>query len=232
MNPRRTTGTKAAMRHEIELAAAAAREAVVQLHVERARNLIDHAMDRVPVRRMLDIYMRLQKLAGTDADVVATRVFASMAPGADVAREKLPARSVDAQVETVPDEESLLAMLRRRLRGRIHGELRRTVELQTGVTQTMLLELHVRHAHNFVRILGDTHGISDACALYTEHVPTPSHLAGVLYTLVLNRLAVEEMPRAWMAVSLPPPQDAVPETEQESGVRQRAPRPHRTRRPA
>lgn len=193
---------------------------------------MDDAAGRVPVRRMLDIYMRLQRLTGTDADVVATRVFASLAPDSGGGADRPASRPVDAPAGPAPEGESLLGMLRRRLRGRIHGELRRTVELQTGVTQTMLLELHVRHAHNFVRILSDTHGIGEACALYTEHVPMPPHLADVLYTLVLNRMAAEEMPRAWLAVPLPQPADAAPGTEEESGVRHQGPRPHRTRRPA
>ncbi|MEX2609180.1 MAG: hypothetical protein WEA24_04480 [Gemmatimonadota bacterium] len=187
----------AAVLRDLQVAAAVAREAVAQLHVERALELIRHAEGRVPDLRMLDIYMRLLDVSGPAGEILATRVLASLErpPGAATARAAAP----PAADEEVQDDRSLLRLLRRQLRGRVHDDLRRAVVLHTGVVQTALLETHVRHANGFVKLVAERRTIHEACILYTEMVPVPPTLAAVLYMLVLDQIAAEERPTSWPA---------------------------------
>jgi hypothetical protein len=199
---RRTTSRKlsAATARELQVAAAVAREAVQQLHVEHALELIRCADGQVSDLRMLDIYLRLLDLTGPGGDAVANRVLASLG------RTRAPAlgragafRDEGEPEDVVADDRSLLRLLRRRLRGRVHHELRRTVELRTGVVHAALLDLHSGHALGFVGLLADTHTIGQACSVYTSMVQLPPTLAAMLYVMVLDRIAANESPAAWRA---------------------------------
>lgn len=196
----RSARLPAAVRRDLTVAAAVAREAVVELHVVRALELIRHADGQVGDMRMLVIYLRLHDLSGADGDSVGTRVLAALGrqPGAAEARALA---KTDAPDQEAPAEHSVLRLLRRKLRGRVHDTLRRTVELHTGVVQAALLDIHVHHAKGFVDLLAEVYGITEACALYTEMVPVPSGLAGVLYPLVLDRIAARELSTAWPAAA-------------------------------
>jgi hypothetical protein len=203
MSARNNGKPAGARRSELEVAAAVAREAVVQLHVERGLQLIDLASGRVAATRALDIYVRLLSLSGTMREMVVNRALAALGQAGGV-----PPRAVREDVvaaETAHDVASRSAwgMLRRRLRGRVHDELRRAVELHTGVTQKALLELHVQHARRFVALLGDSVRMDEACGIYTEFVQVPTHMTAILYPLVLDRVAADELPRRWITV---PPQ--------------------------
>jgi hypothetical protein len=165
----------------LEMTAAIAREAVIDLHVERALDLIRLGDGAVGALRMLDIYIRLLSLSGTTRDVVANRALAAL--GAEAGRTS-SLSSADDDVEP-----SVWRLLRRRLRGRVHDELRYAVELHTGVTQAALLELHVQHARCFVEQVGDRQNLSDACLLYTTVVNAPLSLRPILYPLVLARIS-------------------------------------------
>jgi hypothetical protein len=214
------------IQRDLKVAAAVAREAIVQLHVERALELIRHDL------RMLVIYLRVHDVSGSEGDVVATRVLASLGrpPGEAVARKTA---ADEAQEEEGADERSLLRLLRRKLRGRVHDALRRTVELHIGVVQTALLELHVLHANGFVKLLAEHHPIDEACALYAEMVPVPPSLAGVLYILVLDRIAAEEMPAVWPAAPQAPGSETAADDTPPLPLTARAGRgPQRARHPA
>lgn len=178
---------------ELEVAAAVAREAVMQMHVARALKLIDLAGARVSVVRMLGIYVRVQGLTGASAEMLAHRALAAVGHRVN----KGPVASLFVEGEASPDDGhgSWFHLVRKRLRGRVHDDLRRWVELQTGATQVALLELHVRHARNFVRELAETHSIADACALYAEMADVAAHMQPTLYMFVLDRLAADELPR-------------------------------------
>jgi hypothetical protein len=195
ITPRRLT---AARSQELQVAAAVAREAVVQLHADHALDLIRCASGRVAELRMLDIYSRLLELSGPAEEVVANRVLAAL--GRTRAASAAAGTFREAEGDDVAaDDHSLLRTLRRRLRGRVHDVLRRTVELRVGVVNAALLELHVTHACGFVALLDGSRGIVEACRRYRELVPMPSSLAGVLYLLVLDRLAAGEGSAAWPA---------------------------------
>lgn len=218
---RRSGRLSATNRRELEIAAAVAREAVLQVHVERALELVRHADGRAAPLRMLDIYIRIHALEGSLGEVVLNRALATLGRGPG-------GGAVHAAAEGA-ERLSLLSILGRRLRGRVNASLRRAVELHTGVTQAALLDTHVRHAHGFYRILADAHTIEAACTMYLERVNVAKTLAPVIYMMVLDRIAAEELPRTWEpAVHSPlrPPAARPPSVET------RTPRSHPARRPA
>jgi hypothetical protein len=196
MSARHTGKPPAARRGELDVAAAVAREAVIQLHVERSLQLIELVAGSVAALRALDIYVRLLSLTGTTREMVMNRVLAALGQsvGAPQAAERI---YVPVPAASQEDRRSMWAMLRRRLRGREHAELRRAVELHTGATLKSLLDVHVEHASRFVVLLGASMRMDHACDVYTELVHVPGSLAAVLYPLVLDRIAAEELPRNW-----------------------------------
>jgi hypothetical protein len=227
-NARKATGSR---NRAVQVAAAVAREAVQQLHVEHALALIRHGAGRFSELRMLEIYLRLLELSGPDGEGIANRVLASLGRAQSLHGTRVVSGMSSAQGEAhgaadddvVADDHSLLRTLRRRLRGRVHDELRRTVELQVGVARTALLETHVRHARGFVELLAHTHTIADACGLYTAMVEMPPSHEAVLYMLVLDRIAAEESSATWAAVA----QDAPSQPPREHRLPGRA--AHRSR---
>jgi hypothetical protein len=196
MSARHTGKAPAARRGELDVAAAVAREAVIQLHVERSLQLIELVEGRVAALRALGIYVRLLSLTGTTREMVMNRVLAALGQAAGLlhaaGREPVPVSAAAASQEDPP---SMWATLRRRLRGREHDELRRAVELHTGATLKALLDVHVEQACRFVVLLGESRRMDHACDTYTELVEVPATLAGALYPLVLDRIAAEELPR-------------------------------------
>ena len=182
-----------AKRRELQVAAAVARESILELHLNRSLRLIELADQRVSAVRILNIYLRLQGLTGAGAEMVANRVLAAL--GQRGRKGLTPSLFVEGEDETEAHERSFWHVVRDRLRGRVHDDLRRWVELHTGATQVALLDAHVRHAMGFVKELSETHTIEDACATYSELAEVPLNLTGPLYMFVLDRLASEELPR-------------------------------------
>jgi hypothetical protein len=195
MSPRRPlqklTLTK---RRELEVAAAVALDEVMQFHVTSGLKLIELAAGRVSAGRMVDIYIRLHAVRGAQAEMLIYSILAALGQrtlngqGASlvVEGEDVDAKSADAR--------SLWRVLRGRLRGRVHHDLRRSVELATGAVQVKLLEIHVRHAIRFARELSPTHGIAQAVEQYAVMTEVPEGMRPMLYAYVLDRLAAEELP--------------------------------------
>ena len=119
-----------AKRRELEVLAALAREAVTQFHVNSALSLIELAAGRVSAVRMLDIYLRMHGIVSAEAELLSYSVLAALGPRAS----KGAAASLFGEGEepVTPERGSVFKILKGRLRGRIHHDLRRWVELATG----------------------------------------------------------------------------------------------------
>lgn len=228
MSRRSSRRLSPARAQELQVAAAVAREAILHLLADHALALVRHAAGDVGEQRMLDIYLRLLGVTGATADAVTNRVLASLGHSRPKAQQE--AGTDGGGDDVAPDSTSMLRTLHRRLRGRVNDELRYTVELQTGAAQAAILELHVRHARGFVRLLDGSHSISAACDVYIEMLHVPPHLAGVLYTLVVDRIAAEDG-IAWR--KSPGIDPGLPPAARRPELSGAAPaRPHRARRPA
>ncbi len=195
MTPKSRARLTAEKRRELMVTAAVAREALLQMHVSRAVNLIELSGNRVSVMRMLSIYARVQELSKADDETITNRVLALL--GNRRKGHKEPAAVyVEGEDENPSVNRSLFGSMRDRMKGRRFHDLRRWVELHTGSTQAALIEIHVRHALRFVYELNETHAVVDALEVYRELVEVPDNLTDALYIYVLDRLAAEELPKS------------------------------------
>ena len=215
MSPRKPSRKlSVAKRRELEVQAALAREAVTQFHVNSAISMIELAAGRVSAVRMLDIYLRMHGIVGPEAELLSYSVLAALGHRAS---KGAPASLVVEGEEPAPQERStFLKVITHRLRGRVHHDLRRWVELATGAAQAGLLDIHVRHAIRFARELTESHSLLQTVDLYSEMAGVPPALSDTLYIFLLDRLAMEELPRR--------NQNTAPQTDRVSLF------PHRPRR--
>lgn len=188
-----------AKRRELEVLAALAREAVTQFHVNSALSLIELAADRVSAVRMLDIYLRMHGIVSAEAELLSYSVLAAL--GHRASKGAAASLFVEGEEPVTPERGSLFKILKGRLRGRIHHDLRRWVELATGSAQAGLLDIHVRHAGKFARELTDSHSVGQASELYADMAGVPANLRDSLYIFLLDRLAAEELPRRNQSVA-------------------------------
>lgn len=196
----------AAKRRELEIAAAVAREKVMQFHVTSALRLIGLAAERVSPLRMLAIHLRLHHIVGAEAELLAYRVLAAIGETAPATTTRL---FIDDSEDPAPENGSLWRVLRDRLRGRVHHDLRRWVELATGAAQAGLVDIHARHAIRFAQELTETHSVTEAAALYADMVDMPAPLRSAFTMHLMDRLAAQELPRS----ATPAPQERAPQQE-------------------
>ena len=182
----------ATQRRELQIAAAVGREKAMQFHVSSALRLIALAADRISPLRMLEIHVRLHWVVGAEAELLANRVMAALGENAPAEAAKL---FVAGQIEPEADTASIWRAVRSRLRGRVHHDLRRWIELAVGAAQAGLVHIHVQHAVRFAQDLAETHTVAEAAALYIEMVGMPVPLQQAFHLTLLNRLAGEELPR-------------------------------------
>lgn len=164
----------------LRMAAAAAAEQVLEAHVAAALELVDTGGDRAPVGRLISTYARLHHLGPGQEGRLRERVLAALGREAGAAWTQ---RELDAP-------RSLFRRIARRLRGRIHHDLREWVEVHTARVQLALIDLHVRHALVFVRILDEHESTSQALHSYgrmLELRPTTAEFVRLKALLTIDK---------------------------------------------
>jgi hypothetical protein len=162
------------------MAGALARERLMDVHFRYVIELVDHASDEVDAARALSIYKRLHGLQGLDASALSHKVFVA-----------LGRRAPQTEVEEKPEEglvespQSILGVIRRRLRGRVNTELREWVEYHTGRAETELLWVHVENALQYVDLLDSVLSMGEAVALYADELGVPAARTETVYYLAL-----------------------------------------------
>ncbi len=184
-----------ALKRQLDVAAAVASEEVLQLHAARALELVELANEKVTAPRMLVIYARVHFLDTASAQAVMTRALAVLGQRAAEAGALVQAYREDEEDEGLGESRSLLRVLRERLRGRVHHDLRRWIEMHMGEVEMALLELHTTHALRFLQVLGEDHATYSAVETYARMLGIRDAQRGVLYHSVLARLALTQLPR-------------------------------------
>jgi hypothetical protein len=207
MRPSKKGKLTAEKRRELMVAAAVAREAILQLHVARAMRLIELSGNRVSVMRMISIYTRLHDLSKMDIEALGNRLLALLGKSRKTAT---PAMYVEGESENFDDRRSLVGSVRERMRGRRLHDLRRWTDLHTGSTQAALIEIHVRHALRFVEELRVTHSTREAVDIYQDMVEVPGNMSEALKIYVWEKLAAEELPKGTIEIVVDPMQQQVP----------------------
>jgi hypothetical protein len=188
--PKRSTAVPASVEQQLEMSAALARERLMEVHFRYAMELIEHVRDEIDPGRALGIYTRLHGLRGEDANTLYQRVF--------VALGRRTRRPFAHGAADSPDEwetpDTIIGVIRRRLRGRVNRELRQWVEFHTGRAETELLWAHVENSLEFADLLQPHVGVGEAVAYYTDALRVPHYRRETVYYLALAHLSPEPAP--------------------------------------
>lgn len=197
------------IRAELQIAAAMARERIVETHVTQLLELVQIARGQISTKRTIEIYTRLHSVDPETARLITSMALANLGKRRE-ATGTIKLDTVETVAETLESPLSLFAQLRRRLRGRVYLELRQQVELHTGRTQAAFLGVHVTNALRFVQILTPDLTVSMAVELYAELVKVRRSVAEIIYFLVLDRLsgAASRWPDREIGQTTPPPAPA------------------------
>ncbi|HEX9937847.1 MAG TPA: hypothetical protein VGB15_12020 [Longimicrobium sp.] len=202
-----TRNTSRAMQRQTDLATAVAQEKLLDTHVRHVLALVELVSSQIPFDAALDIYSRILRLNPEQARNVGSRAFAELGrrglvtgpgPGDDgvTLMEDDAADREDARA--APTEggrfEQVFSRVRRRIRGRVHDDLRHRINLAAARAEDDLFEQHVTNALDFARSLGAEVPLHEAVDLYLEILGVPEGVSDVVFNRALRRVADDELP--------------------------------------
>lgn len=197
--------TSRAMQRQIDLATAVAQEKLLATHVRHVLALVNLVSGDLPFDAALDIYSRILRLNPEQARNVGSRAFAELgrrghAPEAGaqpVMLEDDPADREDARRGAAGDGgrfEAVFSRVRRRIRGRVHDDLRQRINLAAARAEDSLFEQHVDNALEFARALSAEVPLHEAVDLYLEIMAVPDGVSDVVFNRALCQVADAELP--------------------------------------
>lgn len=179
------------LREELQIAAAMARERIVETHVGQLLELIQITEKQLSFKKATETYLQLHSMDQDTARQVAIMALARLGKEREAGSAiKLDTPETGIAPEGEADSRrSLLSQIRLRLSGGVAPELRDRIELHTGRTQVALIQVHVENALRFVQILTPEQSIATAAELYHEMVNVRRSVAEIVYFMVLDRLS-------------------------------------------
>ena len=200
-----TRNTSRAMQRQIDLATAMAQEKLLDTHVRHVLALVELVAGQLPFDSALDIYARILQLNPEQARNVGSRAFAELGRRTGMERsgevtlmEDDAADREDAAARPAPGEggrfEQVFSRVRRRVRGRVHDDLRHRINLAAARAEDDLFERHVANALEFARALSAEVPLHEAVDLYLEIMSVPEGVSDVVFNRALRRVADSELP--------------------------------------
>jgi hypothetical protein len=200
-----TRNTSRAMQRQIDLATAMAQEKLLDTHVRHVLAFVDLVSGQLPFDAALDIYARILQLSPEQARNVGSRSFAELGrrtgvvPEGDVALlEDDAADHEDAARGAGSGEagrfEQVFSRVRRRIRGRVHDDLRHRINLAAARAEDDLFERHVANALEFARALAAEVPLHEAVDVYLDTLSVPEGVSDVVFNRALRRVADQELP--------------------------------------
>jgi hypothetical protein len=168
----------AEVQQRLRISAAVAAERVLEEHARSAVELIEEGGDRAPLERLLATYVRLHHLTDADARRLREKVLATLGRDPRTA----------GRVSEFDAPRSPLRRVRNRLRGRVDLELREWVEQHTARVELTIVDLHVGHGMDFLRVFGDNASVQQALELYAEMLGLRPTIAEIVRLKVLKVL--------------------------------------------
>lgn len=193
-----------ALQRQVDLTTAVCQERLLTTHVRHVLGLVTLVEDELPFDDALDIYVRILRLPAEQARNVGSRALAEIGRrgGAEPTRAEPEPREAEVVEEEDSGEgdvgrsEAMFSRLRRRVRGRVQGGLRRRINLAGARAEDAILETHVENSLTFARALGDGEDVdeADAVEMYLETMMLPEGVADVVYNRALRQIADRELP--------------------------------------
>jgi hypothetical protein len=200
-----TRNTSRAMQRQIDLATAMAQEKLLDTHVRHVLALVELVSGQLPFDTALDIYARILRLNPEQARNVGSRAFAELGRRTGEERgdevtllEDDAADREEAGGRPGPGDggrfEQVFSRVRRRIRGRVHDDLRHRINLAAARAEDDLFERHVANALEFARALQAEVPLHESVDLYLEILSVPEGVSDVVFNRALRRVADSELP--------------------------------------
>jgi hypothetical protein len=199
-----TRNTSRAMQRQIDLATAMSQEKLLDTHVRHVLALVELVAPQLPFDSALDIYARIVQLNPEQARNVGSRAFAELGRRTGVERDEevslLEDDAADREdaARPAPGEggrfEQVFSRVRRRVRGRVHDDLRHRINLAAARAEDDLFERHVSNTLEFARALAAEVPLHEAVDLYLEIMSVPEGVSDVVFNRALRRVADSELP--------------------------------------
>ena len=199
-----TRNTSRAMQRQLDLATAMAQEKLLDTHVRHVLAFVDLVSGQLPFDTALDIYARILQLNPEQARNVGSRAFAELgrrtgvAPDGDLALLEDDAADHEDAARGGDGEggrfEQVFSRVRRRIRGRVHDDLRHRINLAAARAEDDLFERHVANALEFARALAAEVPLHEAVDLYLDTLSVPEGVSDVVFNRALRRVAEQELP--------------------------------------
>jgi hypothetical protein len=199
-----TRNTSRAMQRQIDLATAMSQEKLLDTHVRHVLALVELVSPQLPFDSALDIYARIVQLNPEQARNVGSRAFAELGRRTGVERDDevslLEDDAADREDAARPAAgeggrfEQVFSRVRRRVRGRVHDDLRHRINLAAARAEDDLFERHVSNTLEFARALAAEVPLHEAVDLYLEIMSVPEGVSDVVFNRALRRVADAELP--------------------------------------
>lgn len=195
-----TRNTSRAMQRQIDLTTAVCQERLLAMHVRHVLSLVDLTAEQLPFDAALDIYVRILRLNPEQARNIGSRALAALGE-----REGLPEISDEdlRRAEEPPEEEAeegggrfdaVFSRVRRRIRGRVHEDLRHRINLAAARAEDAVFETHVENALVFAKALADEVPLPEAVEMYLEIMMIPEGASDVVFNRALRTVADDVLP--------------------------------------
>src|SRR3954470_22409406 len=192
------------MQRQTDLATAVAQEKLLDTHVRHVLALVELVNGQLPFDAALDIYARILRLNPEQARNVGSRAFADLGRRSGVERNEevtlLEDDAADREDAGRPSGgdggrfELGFSRVRRRIRGRVHDELRHRINLAAARAEDDLFEQHVANVLDFARSLQAEVPLHEAVDLYLETMSVPEGVSDVVFNRALRHVADGELP--------------------------------------
>lgn len=194
-----TRNTSRTMQRQIDLTTAVCQERLLAMHVRHVLALVDLTAERLPFDAALDIYVRILRLNPEQARNIGSRALAALGE-----REGLPEVSDEdlRHAEEPPEEaeegggrfDAVFSRVRRRIRGRVHEDLRNRINLAAARAEDAVFETHVENSLIFAKALSDEVPLPEAVEMYLEIMLLPEGVSDVVFNRALRTVADDVLP--------------------------------------
>lgn len=191
-----------AMQRQVDLTTAVCQERLLSTHVRHVLALVDLVHEELPFDSALDIYARILRLTPEQARNVGSRALAAIGR-----RTGLTEADLNLDLEDDEDDElahrpgedggrfdAVFSRVRRRIKGRVHDDLRQRINLAAARAEDSLFETHVNNALVFGKALAEEVPLHEAVDLYLDVMTIPEGVSDVIFNRALRVVADDVLP--------------------------------------
>ena len=192
-----------AMQRQVDLTTAVCQERLLSTHVRHVLALVDLVHEELPFDSALDIYARILRLTPEQARNVGSRALAAIGRRTGLTE----AEELNLDLEDDEDDElahrpgedggrfdAVFSRVRRRIKGRVHDDLRQRINLAAARAEDSLFETHVNNALVFGKALAEEVPLHEAVDLYLDVMTIPEGVSDVIFNRALRIVADDVLP--------------------------------------